>query len=176
MGGMDIEAQIEKNIFNVNQEKSFIDKLLANNEVIAVRDLMKKPRLDRSDMMDLLNLLSGNEIKLVNYSAWERHVMAKFFVWIREFIKSIELLYDYQDYIEKEEKAGNMVLSKDAKRMYGNIQLMGEHNVKFLCDLYYNLCRSSMSLGATGVLEFLKNKFEISYPDIMKQQAKPGVQ
>jgi len=163
---MGFEDEIARaGLFGQRSEKTFIDKLLARDEVAAVREIMKKERLNRADVMDLLNLLSGNEIKLVNYSSWERHVMAKYFVWSREFIKACEFLYDYKSYLEKEAHAGRITLSKDALKMYDNALLLSEHNIKFLCDLYYNLARSSMSLEAVGIMELLKNKFEISYPE-----------
>ena len=45
-----------------------------------------------------------------------------------------------------------------------------EHNVKFLVDLYFNLARTTLSKGATGFLEILKNKYEISYPNASEIQ------
>ena len=39
-----------------------------------------------------------------------------------------------------------------------------EHNIKFLVDLYLNIGRTSLSVGATGLMEILKNKYEIVYP------------
>ena len=39
-----------------------------------------------------------------------------------------------------------------------------EHNAKFLIDLYLNIGRTSLSVGVTGLLELLKNKYELVYP------------
>jgi hypothetical protein len=48
--------------------------------------------------------------------------------------------------------------------LYNNERLI-EHNAKFLIDLYLNIGRTTLSLGGTGFLETLKNKYELTYPN-----------
>lgn len=183
-----IEEQISKNIFSGNTEKTFLDKLFAKEDVTAVKELIKKPRLTRSELLELLYLLSSTEAKLVNYSVWDRYIILKFFVWIREFIKVTELIFDYTDFLEVKanlckkcegyitkatdnkikctcEEPKIFKLSDRTKQYLDNAQRLIEHNAKFLIDLYFNIARTTLSLGATGFLEGLKNKFEISYPE-----------
>jgi hypothetical protein len=224
-----IEEQIEKSFYNTTSEKSFIDKLLAKDDVNAVRELIKKDRLTRQDMTELLYLLSSNETKLLNYGEWDRYVIMKFFVWIREFFKVNESLFDYKDelltkentckncmlfintknetnkckcstkkedyefniqaiknniqnkYLKKEPiklklvQEPILILDENTKQIFENNFRLMEHNIKFLVDLYFNIGRTSLSLGGTGLLELLKNKFEVSYPNqqniISDQQA-----
>lgn len=192
-----IEQELARAIFNNPQEKTFIDKIFAKDDVTSVRELIKKPRLTREQLLELLYLLSANETKLLNYSAWDRYIALKFFVWIREFIKVAELLYDYKDYllfqenickeckgyIEKEpiltyawstkkidkcvcEKPRRQFLTDRTKKYLENCERLIEHNAKFLIDLYFNIGRTTLSLGATGFIETLKNKYEISYPQM----------
>lgn len=196
---MDIESKIQQGMFSQNSEKTFIDKLLAREDTNAIRELIKKKKLTREDLLEILYLLSGTEAKLLNYGEWDRYVILKFFVWIREFVKIAELLYDYQDklkasekkgrlkivYTSKETKPGIFITTKETKRvtfkisprtqqLLDNNERLIEHNAKFLIDLYLNIGRSSLSLGATGIMEILKNKYEISYPNaIPGQQAPP---
>jgi len=82
-----LEDNITKGIFSGQAEKTFIDKLFAKEDVEKIRELIKKPKLTRSELLELLYLISANEAKLVNYSGWDRYIALKFFVWIREFIK-----------------------------------------------------------------------------------------
>jgi hypothetical protein len=55
------------------------------------------------------------------------------------------------------------ILSDRTKRIFLNNKLLLEHNVKFLINLYLNMARTSLSVGASGFIEILKNKFEINY-------------
>ena len=164
---MGIEENIQRSLFSSNPEKTFIDKILAKEDVKRVKDLMRKSKLEREDLLELLYLLTGNESKLLNYGEWDRYVALKFFVWIREFIKVAELLYDYQDDLKKrnkENKEGESEIDDITQQMLDNNERLIEHNAKFLIDLYFNIGRTTLSLGATGIMELLKTKFEIVYP------------
>ena len=214
-----IEEAIQRSFSNINTEKSFIDKMLAKDDVNSVRELIKKDRLSRSDMTELLYLLSSNETKLLNYGEWDRYVIMKFFVWIREFFKVNESLFDYKDELLKKENTCKtcmkliktkepqkicrcstnhqdysyneeakkinlqnkylkkpqiplkevrepiLQLDENTKQIFENNFRLMEHNIKFLVDLYFNIGRTTLSLGGTGLLELLKNKFEVAYPN-----------
>lgn len=165
------EHSLASSLFSRDTEKTSADKVLARKDIEDIRELVKKPRLKRAELLELLYLISGSEAKLLNYSAWDRYVILKFFVWIREFIKIAEISYDYTDMLEQKEKEGKLTLSPRAKKLLDNNQRLIEHNAKFLIDLYLNIGRTSLSLGATGFFELLKNKYELVYP-----QAAPTTQ
>lgn len=185
---MAFEDSLQKGLFSRASEKTFIDKILAKDDVAAIREIIKKPRLTRADLLEILNLLSGTESKLLNYSEWDRYVILKFFIWIREFVKARELLYDYRASLERKarfcslcekytdvEKGETLpkcscntpkkefIISDRFDKILNNNELLMEHNAKFLIDLYLNIGRTSLSIGATGLMEILKNKFEIMY-------------
>ncbi len=165
MSGDSVEQNMNNSLFKGTNEKTFIDKILAKDDVNAVRELIKKPELDRQDMLDILYLLSSTESKLLNYSEWDRYVLLKFFVWIREFVKVSELVFDYADDLENDKLNNHIILSDETKRIFENTKRLLSHNVKFLVDLYFNIARTTLSLGATGFSEVLKQKFEIFYPN-----------
>jgi len=155
-----IEEGIARKMMEGTTEKTFIDKILGKADTDRLRDLVQKDPLERKDLLEILYLLGATESKLVNYSEWDRYVMLKFFVWVREFVKICELMFDYADDIKK----GVIKLSKRATQiLQGNERLM-QHNAKFMIDLYLNMSRTTLSVGGMGILELLKNKFEISYP------------
>lgn len=156
---MNFEQHLATSMFQRNEEKTLVDKVLAREDVNRIRDLVKKPNLTRSELLEVLYLLAGTESKLVNYSEYDRYVILKFFVWIREFIKVAELLYDYEDDLLKKNK-----LTPRGMQLFNNTKSKVEHNAKFLIDLYFNISRTTLSLGATGILELIKNKYEVIYP------------
>lgn len=176
------ENKLESGLFSSVSEKTFIDKILARQDVDRIREIIKKPYLKREELLEILYLLVSTESKLLNFDEWGRYVILKFFVWIREFIKVAELIYDYQDdlkiksttcalcnkVIEKKCICVNpkpilAITPRSNKLLNNNIRLI-EHNAKFLIDLYFNIGRTTLSLGATGFIEMLKNKYEVSYP------------
>lgn len=194
------ENQIQQGLFQGNKEKTFIDKILAKEDSDRLRELVKKPKLKREELLELLYLLGATESKLLNYSQWDRYVALKFFVWIREFVKVAELLYDYSDDLIRNEqtcltcgsqiqKNGTCVcgtfkpkikLNKRTRQLLYNNERLIEHNAKFLVDLYLNIGRTTLSLGATGFIEFLRTKFEFAYPQQQTlathtPQAKTGI-
>jgi len=165
---MNIEGEIQKNMFTKNYEKSFIDKLLSRKEVEEIRLLIKKPQLTRSELLELLYLIGSTEQKLFNYDEWNRYVSLKYFVWLREFISICELWFDFDDQLKKDKT----LLNDNHDRLMKTVRDHLEHNAKFLVDLYLNIGRTSLSINATGFFELMRNKFEISYPE-MQQQKEP---
>lgn len=162
---MGFEQNLQNSIFQSSPEKTFVDKVLARKDVDALRDLMRKEELSRGDLLEILHLVSGIEQKLLNYGEWDRYIILKFFVWIREFVKIAEILYDYNDKLVTKERDKKQILSGRAKELLHNNRRLMEHNIKFLVDLYFNIGRTSLSVGATGLLELLKNKYELVYPN-----------
>lgn len=159
---MSFEEQISNRMFSQQStEKSYIEKVYSNKDVDELKILVKKENLTREDLMELMYLLSSNESKKVNYDTWTRYYMGKFFVWIREFVAAAEHLYDYEEDLKQNK---NLVITTRTQQCFNNGKRLMQHNVKFLADLYLNLMRSTLSIGATGFLEPLKSKFEFVYP------------
>lgn len=193
------EEKVKQSLFSPQTEKTYIDKILARQDVESIRSLIKKSKLTRQEINELLYLLTSVESKLLNYSEWDRYVILKFFVWIRETAKVTELLFDYQDDLLTREttcikckkrhpklklqsditckckkfKPVRILTDRTKQHIYNNERLI-EHNTKFLVDLYLNIGRTSLSLGATGIMELLKNKYELYYPNMQQQQQDKG--
>lgn len=161
-----LQNKLNNALFTKDNEKSFIDKLLAKEDLARIKELMQTDPLERKQLLELLFLISGTSAKLQNYSQWERYVILKFFVWVREFSKIAEILYDYTEFIEKEHAQGKIKLTKESQRMIQNNKRQIEHNIKFLVDLYLNISHTSLSLGGSAFMELLKNKFEMNYSQI----------
>lgn len=179
---MVFEQNLQNALLTQYQEKTFIDKLLAKEDATRVKELVRQSKLKREDLLELLYLLSGTEAKLLNYSDWDRYIILKYFVWIRDFVKVAENIYDYEDDLIKKtktcskcrkllEKGCNCInpipfqaLTPRTKQLFYNAERNIEHNAKFLIDLYFNIARTSLSVKAVAFTEMLKNKYEVSYP------------
>lgn len=159
-----IEEQLAQQIFKGNPEKTFIDKVLGKNDTDRLKELIQKDPLERKELLEILYLLGATESKLVNYTTWDRYIMLKFFVWVREFVKICELMYDYKDDVKK----GIIKLSKRAQQILDNNERLMQHNAKFLIDLYLNMSRTTLSINGVGWREILTNKYEINYPSLQK--------
>lgn len=200
---MSFESVLEQNMFRTQPEKTFVDKVMAKDDIDRIKTLIAKNDLSRSELLELMSLLSSKEAKLVNYDLELRYINMKFFVWIEEFILVAELLYDYQDDLliwENTCKDCNMlfqkldiskknvfcrcpietrkpvyVMTERQKKAIINIRRLFEHNAKFMISLYLNSARTTLSVGATGLLEVLKNKYEFAYPtNAIPQQEQRG--
>jgi len=156
---MVLEQDLQKGLFSKNQEKTYIDKLLGKQEIQRTKELISKKSLTRGEILELLHMCSSAESKLWNFSDWDRYIILKFFVWIREFVKITEILFD-----QKEKMKTDLALSKRSLRLLDNNEKLIQHNTKFLVELYFNMGRTTLSLGGTGFMELLKNKFEVIYP------------
>lgn len=138
-------------------EKSYVDKLLAKDDASYIRNLIKKDNLTKSDLSEILNCLASTEIKLVNLSKWNWYVINKYFVWVREFVKILENMFDYEKNLDK-----NKINEKTKKVLEENKRIM-INNVKFLSDLYLHLTRSTLSINGDAFNNLNSNKFDYQY-------------
>lgn len=158
------EQQLGRYIYGGQQEKTFIDKTLARNDVEEMKEIMEKDDLTRGELLKLLFLISGNEMKLLNFGDFERYLGGKFYAWIRDFVSCAELLYDYKAAIEKKK----FKVNENTRLMLENIRRQLLHNIKFLVDVFFYLSRSTLSLEATGFDTITKNRYEYFYPEGMR--------
>lgn len=163
------EDAIAQNFVNQNKEKSFTDKILARNEIEQMRMLIKKEKLTRSEISELLYLCTSAESKLYNFSEWERYVILKYFAWLREFAQIAEGVFKNKEIMDAKELAGKGGLSDRGKNLLNNAIEIAEQITKFNVDVYLNIARTSLSQKGVTIMEILNNKFEISYPQLNQQ-------
>lgn len=161
------EQQVQQGLFANSGEKTYIDKVLSRADINEMRKLMKKEKLERHEVIDLLYLLSSSESKVLNHTSWERYIVLKFFVWIRDFVKTIEQLFDYINDLEKKEAEKLISISEETKRILTNCERLIQHDSKFLVDLYLNMVRSSLSVNGYAFEKLLTNRAELVYPNGM---------
>lgn len=165
------EDRIANQMFSGSGERTYIDKLLSKEDIQAIREIIKKDELTRTDMLELLDYLPGAESKLLNLDDWDRYVLLKFYAWIRALVMCAEYFYDYDDKInEKNGVPAKIIVSDRTKKVFINGKRILSHAVKSLVDLYLNISRTSLSVGGMGLLEFLKQRFELAYSNLPQLQ------
>jgi len=157
------ESQLSSGLYGGTVEKTFVDKVLAKEEVNEIKQLMQKSTLTREDLLKLLYLLAGNEIKLLNFGEFDRYLLGKFFAWVRDFVSCAELLFDYKDRVERKE----VKISKLARAALKNSETMLLHDIKFVIDIYCYLGRSTLSLGAVSFDTLTSQRFEYAYSNAL---------
>jgi len=157
---MSLDKSMSSAIFSNMQDKTFLDKLFARREVDKLKELMRKSPLSREDMLEIMYMIAGTEAKLVNFNEWDRHVILKYYVWVREYMRMVERRFDFQEWLDKKK----IKISKQSKRLFDHTRGNMEHDVKYLVDVYLNIMRTSLSLGGSGFFEPMKQKAEIAYP------------
>lgn len=156
-----IEQALANALLRQDNEKTFIDKLLSKDDIARIKELMKKDGLDRGEILELLYMLTSSESKLGMFDAYERYVLMKYFVWIREFVKNAELYFDYKDDLNKKKYR----ISERAKKILDDNTKLLEHCVKFSVDVFLIISRSSLSVNGAAFGELLKQRFEVQYSD-----------
>jgi len=171
----EIEDFINRNVYEETREKTFVDKVLNREEAKRLQELTKKEDLNRSELLELLYLLAGIELKLVNFDAYDRYLLGKFFAWIRDFVATTEILFDYIADLKDMENKATGKEKKDIKEMIDileRIKKLDLHNVKFLADIYMYLCRSTLSIDASAFDTLTTSRFEYYYP-VSQNQKEP---
>lgn len=174
------ENYLEMNTFRRNSEKTHVDKLLGREEVERLKEIIKKADPTREELLELLNLLTGIEQKLVNYSDYDRYILGKYFTWIRDLVKICEFLYDYEDRIKKENYFEGSPHKKVIMDTLTEIKKMQLHNTKFSIDVFLFLSRSTMSLEMVGFGGLSTQSYKYDYGQNpyslpMPQQGKKGL-
>lgn len=157
---MTFEDKLGVGLYSRDFEKTYIDKLLGRHEVEKMKELIKKPDLNRSELLDLLYMLISVEVKLSNLNEWDRYLLGKYFTWVRDLVKLAEFLFDYQDDIKKYKfkKYEDEILTT-----IESIRKMLLHNVKFAVDVFLYLTRSTLGIEGVAFDTLSKGRFEYQY-------------
>lgn len=168
VGEAAIEQALEKSLMTKDSEKSYLDKVYGRKDIEDIRKLMTKEHLNREDVNKLLDLMAGQEAKLVNMGAYERYVILKFYAWIADICRKAQYLYDYEEDVVN----GKVGLDQDTKRLFETAKFRLEYAIKYLVEVYLNINRTSLSLGGTGFSSGIETKWDITYNQAGLSQGK----
>lgn len=89
---------LSKGLFQGESEKSLVDKLLGRQDADKLHALMQKEPLNRSDIEEILFLMTSIDQKILNYDEWDRYIIIKLFPWVKDYstICKTWMLYEEQ--------------------------------------------------------------------------------
>ena len=162
---MDRTAQaLRNNLGSVSQERTYIDKLLAKEDVKEMStELLAKKIFERKDVNKLQYLLNSSELKLGNLGETQRYVHNKYYCWIEE---AMSIYCMYIDYMESD---AYKKMSEEEKKIYEDLLGILTGVLKQFAFLYMHLARSSLSLGGWAIGKMLENKMEYIYDQKLVQ-------
>jgi hypothetical protein len=147
-----------QSLYRMDSEKSRTDKLLAKDDIAKIEEIIKKDRLELKDLRNLVYLLAGAEIKLVNFGKSDRILIGKFLTWIRDLIAIYEVRIKNNDLL-----LANEATTPETLLASKTISQMLDEYIKYLAALYLYGTRSSLSLGASAFTALNTEKYEYEY-------------
>jgi hypothetical protein len=147
-----------QNLYRPDKEKARTDKLLAKDDISKIEELIRKDRLELKDLRNLVYLLAGAEIKLVNFGKEDRILIGKFLTWIRDLIAIYEVRIKNNVLLQANSKT-----TPESLLAAKTISQMLDEYIKYLAALFLYGTRSSLSLGATAFTSLNTEKYEYEY-------------
>ena len=145
-----LEVPTEQNSFyRTNRENARTDKLLAKEDIGKIEMLIRKDRLELSDLRNLVYLLAGAE---------DRILIGKFLTWIRDLIAIYEVRIKNNVILRAKEGT-----TRETLLAIKTISQMYDEYIKYLAALFLYGTRSSLSLGATAFSSLNTEKYEYEY-------------
>lgn len=168
-----IESQISdalnRSMLKQDYERSYIDKLLAKEDIASVRNILKKETLNREDMLEVNDYIVSMESKLLNLGERERYVLNKYYVWINYIMGIFEVLFDYDDKLKKNEENK---LDSNYNRIIEHLEMSKKNTsnmLKMMFNVYLLIARTSLSAKGKTIGDFSSNKFDINYSNPVNQ-------
>lgn len=183
---------LSKALFSGDSEKSLVDKLLGRQDADKLHSLMQKEPLTKSDIEEILFLMTSIEQKLVNYNEWDRYIIVKLFPWVKHYstICKTWMIYEEQfkqgkfdndfNIVEKIETVINDKKTNQKKTVMIDVKPVLEetkeiieettkylqHNFKFLISIFLLISNSTLSIDGAAFETLTTSRFEYSYPNL----------
>jgi len=151
------EQQLSQAVYAPGSTKAYSDKLLAQDEVNEIKDLIQKDYLNESDLRRLGYLLSGNEMKLVYFNPKERYLICKYLTWIHKAM-TIQQTRLRNMQILREGGA-----SPTAQVAISQAYKIMDEDIKKMIGIYLALTRSSLSINGKAFVDLSTNRSETVY-------------
>jgi len=165
------ENQVGKATFGEESERTRFDKILSQQEVSRLRDLISKDLLEVKEVDEIMNILVSTELKLTNFNENDRYILGKYLLWVSEYGKRYSRAIRTRDYY----KAKWSHLTERTKSMRIDIEKDYAGTFKQAVHTYCFLARSPLSIGGSLVDRLTSDKREMKYtgsPNVLPTQ--PG--
>jgi hypothetical protein len=149
--------QMAQAVYTPGSPKAYSDKLLAQDEVNEMKELIQRDYLTAGDLRRLGYLLSGNELKLVYLDPKERYLICKYLTWIHKAIT-----------VQQTRLRNIGILREKGASKIGQLAIMQAYNImdediKKMIGVYLALTRSSLSINGKAFVDLSTNRNETVY-------------
>lgn len=177
-----------KSLFQGESEKSLVDKLLGRQDADKLHTLMQKEPLTKSDVEEILFLMTSIDQKIVNYDAWDRYVIVKLFPWVKDYSTICKTWMLYEELFDQGKFDSDFTITKEietidpktkkpvkttvkpildeTKTIVSEISKYLQHNLKFLISVFLLVSNSTLSIDGAAFETLTTSRFEYSYPSM----------
>jgi hypothetical protein len=156
------QDQMGQTVYNAEYERTRYDKLLTREEIMRLRDILKKEQLTTDDISEVMNIAVSTEIKLTRLNDWDRYILGKYMIWIGEYGKRYSKALRAKEYYAK----NYSILTERTKEMRNEIEKDYGGQFKQCCHAYFYLARSPLSLEGGMVDALTTDQKDIRYSGI----------
>lgn len=153
-----LELGFGRSMYGSQIEKTFVDKVLAKEDLEKINEIKAKKDPSKEDLNQLVALVCGMEIKLLNFDRNDQYINGKYYIWVEEIHKIVNDVYDYY-----ESKYAN--LDDYEKKQIDDVKYLMIQNLKFACGIFHFMTRSTLShkAAAFDTLTTTRNEQEYIY-------------
>ena len=165
------EQSLGNATFSNEQEKTRYDKLLSQQEVLRLRELISQDVLRINDISEIMNILVSTEIKLTNLNENDRYVLGKYLIWVNEYGKRYTKSLRAEELINKAYQLTerSQELRKEIKKEYAE-------TFRALVHSYCYLARSPLSIEGQLIGRLTRDTQEITYKGLPTPTGQPNPQ
>lgn len=145
-------------------DRTFIDKLTAFENLKRMEEIHKEGIHNKSQLQEMLHLLTAIEPKFLNFSDWDRIAASLFFTRVRSYVK-----IGINAYAVKEVFAKSKVTER-AKQIFGQVFDIIHENMMYIIDVFLYVTRTSLSVSGYAFGKLADNQFDLPY----EQQQQKG--
>ena len=164
---------LSKALFQGESEKSLVDKLLGRQDADKLHSLMQKEPLTKSDIEEILFLMTSIDQKIVNYDEWDRYVIVKLFPWVKNYSTICKTWMIYEEQFANgdfDQDFTDPSILEETKKTVGETTKYLQHNLKFLISIFLLVSNSTLSIDGAAFETLTTSRFEYHYPNLSLPQ------
>lgn len=169
------EQRLNQSMGRLPRDKTFADKVLADKEIISIKELIGKPEIDASELRQLNYLLSGKEAKLLNYDTRDRYILGKYLTWVRRYST---LLETHLKNLEVLKKVGIGKKKPTPRTNLANerVREVLTDDFKYLVNMFLFFSRTSLSIKGAAFKTLNTETHEYQYIQPTQLTTQPNQQ
>jgi hypothetical protein len=169
---MGFEDNLARGVFNPDQEKNKLEKILTEKDIIRLRELISNETLNTLQVSEIMNILVSTELKLTNFGDRDRYILGKYLIWYHEYGKR------YMKALRAKELYSSVLTTLPAQTQNLRQEIEKEYTETFrtATHIYCFLVRSPLSIGSGLIKQLTTQKQDINYSGLPTVSGQPSTQ